>query len=164
MAAKKAFTLIELIIVIAIIAILAGAIFVAIDPARRLHETRNARRANDISAILDAIKTYQVDAGGDFPTTVAAMTDNLFYQIGTDDSGCNISCLGSTTEDPCVDLSVIGSNYLAKVPYDPGQGEDSATGYGITKDSNGAITVIGCYAEGEGAGGSGTAPDLRVTR
>ncbi|MBN1258340.1 prepilin-type N-terminal cleavage/methylation domain-containing protein, partial [Candidatus Peregrinibacteria bacterium] len=42
--AKKAFTLLELIIVIAVIAILAAAIFVAVDPARRLHEARNARR------------------------------------------------------------------------------------------------------------------------
>ena len=36
------FTMVELIIVIAIIAILAAGIFVAIDPAKRLHEARNS--------------------------------------------------------------------------------------------------------------------------
>ena len=45
------FTLVELIIVIAIIAILAAAIFVAIDPARRLNEARNARRSSDITNV-----------------------------------------------------------------------------------------------------------------
>jgi prepilin-type N-terminal cleavage/methylation domain-containing protein len=161
---KKGFTLIELIIVIAIIAILAAAIFVAIDPARRLHESRNARRSSDIATILDAIKTYQADTGGSLPVAVADMTDSLYYQIGTDSSGCNIDCLGSTTEDPCVDLSGIGSSYLAKVPFDPDQGEDATTGYGITKDSNGALSIVACYAEKEGPGGTGPVPDIRIIR
>jgi prepilin-type N-terminal cleavage/methylation domain-containing protein len=161
---NKAFTLIELIIVIAIIAILAGAIFVAVDPARRLHEARNARRANDISAILDAIKTYQVDNGGEHYGGVQSATADAYYQIGTNSPNCAMSCLDIITDDNCIDLSEIGSNYLAAVPYDPTEGSEENTGYALTKDSNGAITVIACLAEGEGAGGNEIAPIIRVTR
>lgn len=161
---KEGFTLVELIIVIAIIAILAAAIFVAVDPARRLHEARNARRSTDIATILDAIKTYQADSKGDLPVKVEGMTAGLFYQIGTDESSCNIACQGATTEDGCVDLSGIGSSYLARVPFDPKEGEAAVTGYGISKDSNGALTILGCYAEGEGPGGGGVVPEIIITR
>ena len=158
------FTLIELIIVIAIIAILAGAIFVAIDPARRLHESRNARRSNDISTILEALKTYQADHEGDLLASVSSMTAGNYYQIGVDNSGCNRTCAGPTTQSACVDLSGIGSDYLAKVPFDPKEGSEENTGYAITKDSNGTLTLLACDGEGEGSGGNGNIPDLRVSR
>ena len=161
---KQAFTLVELIIVIAIVAILAGAIFVAIDPARRLHETRNARRSNDVSTILDSIKKYQADNEGAHYTTVANMTVALYYQIGTAGSGCAITCGLENTQSICVNLSGLGTNYLAQVPLDPKDGTNAETGYAIQKDANGAITVEACYSEGEGPGGTGTAPSIKVTR
>jgi prepilin-type N-terminal cleavage/methylation domain-containing protein len=51
----KGFTLIELIIVIAVIALLAAATFVAVDPAKRIGMARDAQRWSDITAIADAI-------------------------------------------------------------------------------------------------------------
>ena len=41
---KKGFTLIELIIVVAIIALLAAATFVAVNPAKRIGEANDAQR------------------------------------------------------------------------------------------------------------------------
>lgn len=161
---RKAFTLVELIIVIAIVAILAGAIFVAIDPARRLHEARNARRSADIATVLDAVKKYQADNEGTHYGTVENMNFSSWYQIGTSASGCNISCGSETTNSSCVDLTDIGSNYLATVPKDPKDGLATKTAYAMYKDSNGAISVMACGAEGEGPGGAGTAPVIKITR
>lgn len=173
---KRAFTLIELIIVIAIIAILAAAIFVAIDPARRLHESRNARRWSDVTTLLDTVVKYQVDNEGAHYSSVAAITTDRYVILGTtagDDGLCaeentaadvcaNVAS-GSGTAN-CVDLSAIGTDYLGTVPYDPLNGSAEDTRYFVKKDSKGAITIGSCEEEGEGSGGSGAAPTIELTR
>ncbi len=58
---QPGFTFIEVIITVAIIAILFGAIFVAVDPIRRIHQSRNARRTEDIRAVADAIALKTAD-------------------------------------------------------------------------------------------------------
>lgn len=161
---KKGFTLVELIIVIAIIAVLAGAIFVAIDPARRLHESRNARRSSDVTTILDAIKTYQADNAGTHYATIAALTNGQYHTIGTCAAGGDVGCTAQTTQAACVDLSAIGTGYLSAVPKDPQTGSDAKTDYYLMKDANGAIVVGACDPEGAGAGGSGAAPVISVSR
>lgn len=161
---KGGFTLIELIIVIAIIAILAAAIFVAVDPARRLNEARNARRWSDVSNILEAVIKYQVDNEGVHYTTIAAATADTYSQIGTAVSGCNTGCGSLSTQAACVDLSGIGSKYLAATPMDPSTGTAAETDYYIKRDSNGAITIGACDTEGEGSGGAGAAPTIELVR
>jgi prepilin-type N-terminal cleavage/methylation domain-containing protein len=160
----KGFTLIELIIVIAIIAILAAAIFVAIDPARRLHESRNARRWSDMTNILDAVVKYQADNEGTHYSTVASMTADAFYTIGTCATGGNTGCTAKTTQAACVNLSGIGSNYMATIPFDPSSGTAALSDYYLSVDSNGAVTVGACDPEGEGAGGAGTEPTITLSR
>lgn len=159
---KKAFTLIELIIVIAIIAILAAAIFVAVDPARRLHEARNAVRSSDIATILEAVKKNQVDNDGDLLAEIDSLTAANYYVIGSCSSGA--TCTAVSNEPGCVDISGLGDNYLAEVPEDPKDSTASETKYYLLKSTDGAITVGSCEPEGEGAGGTGTPPDLEVTR
>ena len=55
----KGFTLIELLVVIVIIAILAAIILVAVDPATRFGDARDARRRSEAVSILNAILKYQ---------------------------------------------------------------------------------------------------------
>lgn len=161
---NKGFTLIELIVVIAIIAILAGAIFVAVDPARRFNESANARRWSDVTAILDALVTYQADNDGDHYTVVDNLVAGTYYQVGEAGAGCNDGCTAHATAAACADLSALPSNYLATVPKDPVSGTDDETDYYIMKDANGALTVGACDPEGEGAGGNGAAPEIELIR
>lgn len=161
---KKGFTLVELIIVIAIIAVLAAGIFVAIDPARRLHETRNARRQSDVANILDALVKYQADNNGAHYSTVAALTADQFYAIGTAAAGCNTTCTAQTTQAACVNLSALPTSYLATVPMDPSTGTAANTDYYLERTSTGSLVVGACDPEGEGAGGSGTPPSIQVAR
>lgn len=164
MAKRKGFTLIELIIVIAIIAILAAAIFVAIDPARRLHESRNARRWSDINTILDAVTKYQADFNGTHYTAVDTLGANYYYTIGECTASGDVGCGAQITQSGCANLSLMPSNYLAKVPKDPRDGTDEKTDYYILKDNNGTITVGACDPEGGGPGGNDDPPEIEVTR
>ena len=158
------FTMVELIIVIAIIAILAGIIFVAIDPARRLHEARNARRRSDVNTVLDALIKYQADNQGAHYSTVAAATAGSYYAVGTNAAGCNTTCTAQTTQAACVDLSAIPAGYLAIIPQDPSSGSTGNTDYYVMRSAAGSLTVGSCDSEGEGAGGAGTPPAISVSR
>ena len=61
---KKGFTLIELLIVIAIIAIIAGAVLVAINPAKRIAEANDSQRWSEVNSLVNAISQFSVDNAG----------------------------------------------------------------------------------------------------
>lgn len=55
---KKGFTLIELLVTIAIIGVLAGVVLVAINPATRMAEARDAGKKNDVGQVATAMEAY----------------------------------------------------------------------------------------------------------
>ena len=104
------FTLIELIIVIAILGVLATVLIVVIDPARKLGDARDAGRKSDVKALVLAFEEYYL-ANGSFPVTTA----------GT-------YCLGVTTGSTCwSDKNTPGNTglmnaiapYMRSFPADP---------------------------------------------
>ena len=145
---QRGFTLIELLIVIAIIAILAAAVFVALDPVQRFQESRDAKRWSDTENILNAIKVDQVDNGGSYATTVAAMTAGSAYQIGTAGSGCDSGCTAKTTAAACVDLaSLVTDGYFGAVPMDPSSGTAAETDYYAIRNAVGSVEIGSCDPE-----------------
>ena len=162
---KKAYTLIELLIVIAIIAIIAKPVFAALNPLARFTAARTSRRLNDVSAVMTAIKVSQIDRAGSYITPVANLTNGVTYMIsnGTNTSAvigtanCALSSIGSTT---AADLSsLVTGGYLGSVPVSPnGKGAYTATstGYTITKATNGLITITACDSE--------STPQPKITR
>ncbi|MEI6222441.1 MAG: LamG-like jellyroll fold domain-containing protein [bacterium] len=82
------FTLVELIIVFAILSILAAAILIGINPAKNTSSARNAVRASDNKTLLTALDLYSVDNTGQYPSAI----DGTLRMLGTDNTGCNILC------------------------------------------------------------------------
>lgn len=152
---RKAFTLVELIIIIAIIAILAAMTFVAIDPARRVHEANNAKRSSDVETILDALKKHQTDNDGNLLASLSGLTAGQPYVIGTDTSNCDLNCTAKTTPAACVDIAALPQNYLASIPIDPVSGSAGNSDYYLTVTALGNLIIGACDPEGEGPGGSG---------
>jgi prepilin-type N-terminal cleavage/methylation domain-containing protein len=71
----KGFTLIELLIVIAILGILAAAVLVAINPAKRTNQARDAGRKNDIGSLATELQAYYTTPGqGFYPTSLNILT------------------------------------------------------------------------------------------
>ncbi len=122
---QSGFTLIELIIVIAVIALLAAATFVAVDPAKRIGMARDAQRWQDVTAISDAIQLYIADNNGTFPTSTALFdaTGDTSYPImgvgtgGITDSSC--SSFLANMEYYGVLLDNLVPTYLPTMPVDP---------------------------------------------
>lgn len=149
---QKGFTLIELLIVIAVIVVLAAAVFVALNPAKRFQDSRDARRNSDIASILAAIKTDQVDNGGSYLASITALTADTEYQIGTAAAGCDSGCTAVTTEAACADLTGLKTEgYLGSIPKDPSGGTDAETDYYVIRNTSGTVTVGACDPEGGSA-------------
>lgn len=144
---QKGFTLIELIIVVAIIALLAVAVFVILDPARRFQESQNSRRMSDIKTVADAVLMHQADNKG----VLASGIDSTLKMIGTALSGCDVAC-GVTggaeiTPSACLDLSTSLDGYLGDIPVDPLLGSETETYYGIKALAPSGIKVVACSPE-----------------
>jgi len=145
---NKGFTLIELLLVIGIIAVLAVVVFVALNPAQRFKDARDARRTSDVDTILSAVHSSIVDSKGTLPTGLSAGMSEA--QLGTSASACTISTGGcSVTTAACLDLSTPLVKYLKTIPIDPTSTYTSAkTGYSVVVDSNGIVTIKACGTEG----------------
>lgn len=142
---KKGFTLIELLVVIAIIAILTVIVFVALNPAKRFADARNARRWSDVNSVLTAIHEYIVDNNGVLPTGVS--TSMAQTQLGSAATGCDNDGCGAVAA--CLDLSTPLVAYLKSMPVDPSlAGTSTETHYSAEVDANNIVTVKACDAEG----------------
>jgi prepilin-type N-terminal cleavage/methylation domain-containing protein len=142
----KAFTLIELVLVISLIAILSSLTFVGLEPFKRIQDSNNLKRTSDINSMLVAIHQYIVDNKGAMPTGMS--TSMAEAQLGTNASGCQISTGGcAVTTASCLNLATPLLKYLTPMPYDK-NATTAATGYTVKVDANNIITVRACLAEG----------------
>ncbi len=150
--AQKGFTLIELLVALTIVAILAVSVYVALNPAQRLKDAKDSRRALDTDTIITAIHQSIVDNKGTYPSNMPAA--GAEEQLGTSATGCTISNSNCTiTEAVCTDLLTGSQNiskYLKTMPFDPDTtlGSDAKTGYSVQRDANGIVTVKACYTDG----------------
>ncbi|KRT67509.1 MAG: protein of unknown function with transmembrane region [candidate division WWE3 bacterium CSP1-7] len=139
---KSAFTLLEILLVVALLAILAGIVILAINPARQLAKTRNAQRSVDVNTILNAAYQYAIDNNGTVPASIPT----------------NGNCPGLATNEICktggtctglVDLSVLTASetYIVSIPTDPTGATTNGAGYQVAKSGNGRITVCAPDAE-----------------
>ena len=144
------FTLIELLIVVAILSILAAIVYVAVDPARRLAEARNAERWGATNAVLNAVLKYTVDNAGTLPANLLSATVDTYYVLGKGGIGScpDVNCQAVVNNTDCLDLSGdLVDRYISAIPKDPSSGSDDNTDYYIMKSSAGRIKVGACDPE-----------------
>lgn len=129
----QGFTLIEILIVIGIIAILAGIVLVAINPARQFRQAGNTQRESNVNAILNAIGQYTVDNKGDNSELgLSSTTSKIISKSGA---------------DIC---SKLMPTYIPALPTDPNSSSKGGgvtdcssydTGYSVITDANGRVKV-----------------------
>lgn len=135
----EGFSLIEILVVVALIIILATITIVAINPGKNFRDTRNAQRSSDVNTILSAVTQYTTD-GNALPAGVTACDEDdwkVGASIGT--SGVNLTFLTTGTND-----------YMVAVPKDPDGGTDEVTGYVICSIGT-RVQIAAPKAEGKAA-------------
>jgi prepilin-type N-terminal cleavage/methylation domain-containing protein len=142
---RYGFTLLEILLVVAAIAILAGIVIVAINPGQQLADTRNAQRRVDARTIASAINQYRLRTGS-LPSSLFGVSDESDctsgdYEICKTDAS---SCSG------LINLSVLTDDnvYLPSIPVDPNGSSTYGTGYHAVVDQS-ANRVIVCAPNGE---------------
>lgn len=138
---NKGFTLLEVLLVVAAIAILAGIVIVAINPGKQLGDTRNAQRRSDVNTILNAVYQYSIDNSGNLPFTDPGASGTEICVSAT-----SSECTGAGL----VDLSALLANeeYLVAIPSDPSGGCATYGGcYTIATTTNGRVIVAAPDAE-----------------
>lgn len=133
---KSGFTLIEVLLVIAIIAVLAAIVIVAVNPSRQLAQANNAQRRADVNTILNAVYQYAIDNNGDLPASITTTQTEICVTGAA-------SCTG------LIDLSVLTATetYLTSIPLDPTGAAGDGVGYEIVRTANDRVTVAAPDAE-----------------
>lgn len=144
------FTLIEVILAIAIITIIATVVVVAINPTQRFQDARDAKRQTDIRMILKAVHQYRLDNRGVFPPESRLSETDAEKQLGLATDDCDIDRGGCATGTmDCMDISGELAKYLKSIPEDPSNGDAEHTYYTVAVDDYNVVTVRACVAEGE---------------
>lgn len=141
---RKGLTLIEIVIVIAIITIMVGIYFIVANPAGQLAGARNSERTLHLQTIMLDVRANIADqsneqflcSSGPIPTSTARMT--------------SAAGAGNYNIGPC-----IVPTYAFSLPFDPiatsghyTSNTDYDTGYSISiNSSTGQITLSAPYAE-----------------
>ena len=137
---QRGFTLLEILIVVALIAILVGIVIAALNPARQFANARNSTRWAHIDVIMTGINANMSENNGIFTCASGALpatATNMSTTAGDYDIG------------PC-----LVTNYLSSMPYDPSatgahwtSTTDYDTGYTILENAAGGITINAQTAE-----------------
>ena len=137
---RKAFTLIELLLVIGIIAILASMVIIAINPTRQINAARDTQRRSDVQSILNAVYQWSIDNNG----MITAIPDNV-STTGADNTWSQKICKSSynpSSVTECTSLRMLSGTYLVSIPVDPSQPTGTGySGYKIWKDASSRVTV-----------------------
>lgn len=138
---RSGLTLVEILVTIAILAIVLGVGLLALNPAGQLSSARNTQRQLNLQAIMNSIRQNIADASGQAFTCSSGAIPTSTTKMASVGGNYNIA--------PC-----LVPTYLPTLPFDPSalgahynNPSDYDTGYSIAQASTGIITVNAPYAE-----------------
>jgi len=139
-------SLINLIVTVAVIAVVATAAFVWIDPVERIGTAKDKRRTQDISILKNAIAQYANDHKGVLP--ILGDVDTNKKVICSTQSGSNLTCDGESQLCLTIDDSDFLAKYIGELPVDPDKSSATDSGYFLKKDSDNKLVVGACAKYG----------------
>lgn len=173
---SKGFTLVELLIVIALIAILSVAVLATINPIEQSNKARDAKFKNDAAEVLTAYERYYTSQASypwmDVATDpVASIDDSVVYASDNAHFGV-IGETGAGSEGGLVTTYELKSSFIAKESYVSGLREEdrmyvyhngttndnyvcyhpkAAANRVVAADGSSSLKCLNGYSEGSGA-------------
>ena len=132
---KKGFTLVELLVVMGILAVLAGALVVLLDPSERLKLATDTKAIADATQVTGALQSYAAQAGGIYYFSGGSSWDNMTTRLKTD---------GFLTVAPTVQ-----GNYAFNY-YVDATGANAKVVTNLTSKKNGGTTGCWCWSSAVG--------------
>ena len=123
--AKRGFTLLEILLVIAAIGILAAIVLVAINPNRQINQARQAAINSEKNTIEKALQQRLIDTG-QYPSSIEGVQKEVCV-TGAEQEGGSTSCTGKA------DLRALVPNYIASIP--------NSTTYTVNTSNDGRVYV-----------------------
>lgn len=118
---KGGFTLLELLLVIAIVAVLAGIIIFSMNPEKRVNDVNDAKSHANNQDLQKAFNAFVVDNSGNLPSGFFNITTPGIYDI----------CKNGTTGG-CIKFDELVSNgYVQQIPLDERISNSVLTGYKV---------------------------------
>ena len=125
---KKGFTLLEILLVIALLAILFATVLYALNPNKIIKGVNDNKRKADALTLYQALEQYALKTGSHAPQ-ISALTANSTTPI------CK------TTGAGCIDITFLVPTYINSIPS---YGSDSVlSGFSIATDNIGRFTING---------------------
>jgi prepilin-type N-terminal cleavage/methylation domain-containing protein len=133
---KKAFTLLEILLVMTLVSILMVILFRLINPGQQIADINNAQRQADVMTIYTAINQYRDINSGNLPTGVTNDIKSI----------CQPGC---TLDNSKIDISSDLEAYIpfGNIPIDPQQQGEDITGYAVYVNNQGRVIVSAPLAE-----------------
>lgn len=145
---KKGFSLLELLLTIAILASLASIVVFALRPADALsgaNATKNKRNAKDIEK---AIEAFSLDNGGTLPVNINLIAQEGYYDI------CKKDVANGT--DGCISIAdVLQANLLSQIPSDSTYSTNNVSGFKFKYNPVSKKVTVLTYEEYLDVAGSG---------
>jgi type II secretory pathway pseudopilin PulG len=136
------FNLIEIVITVAVLAIIAGTIMYNEDPEKRIGQARDAQRIQELDTIARAIETYEVE-NHTLPTDFSMASLGIGERVVLCSTAAQLTCNGQTKDCLVVDDPNFLGKYLPALPVDPNKSGVTDTGYYVTRADNNSVLVIG---------------------
>ncbi len=111
---QRGFTLIELIVVFAVIIILFGMILAVVDPFSQIQKAKDTQRKSDLSQIQKILEQFYQDNSGKYPTS--SLTS---HTCGSPSQPCPYRILDLSNPPVAIEWGVPFSPYTNVLPKDP---------------------------------------------
>lgn len=130
---RVSFTLLELMLVVAIIGVIAAIVIAAINPQKQISATQSVKRAAEANQLEKSLAQYMIDKGTPPDTLSKYSTDPA--------SPTPICAQGASDTSVCINAAPLITTYLAAVPKDPTEPCSGVSGFAAYIDKFGPHVV-----------------------